>query len=269
MFSKDIDPNNNEKINRMKKDDCMKIFVEKTSEDLGRKAADIVADEINKAIKEKGSARIILSTGASQFTTLENLVKRNIRWDCVTMFHLDEYIGLSETHAASFRKYLKERFVNLIHPKEAFFVNGEGDVSGNITALTKEIRKEPIDVALIGIGENSHIAFNDPPADFNTTEAYIIVNLDDNCKRQQMGEGWFATVEDVPKQAVSMTVYQMMQAKVIISCVPGERKAEAVKKTLTAEKVTPVIPATMLREHSNWMLFLDEGSASLTDKSLL
>lgn len=247
----------------------MKIFVEKTSEDLGRKAADVVANEINKAIKEKGRARIILSTGASQFSTLENLVKKDVRWDCVTMFHLDEYIGLPETHAASFRKYLKERFVSIVHPKEAFFVNGEGDVSRNIAELTKEIRKEPIDVALIGIGENSHIAFNDPPADFNTREAYIVVNLDDNCKRQQMGEGWFATIDDVPRQAVSMTVYQIMQAGTIISCVPGERKAEAVKKTLTADKTTPVVPATMLREHSNWMLFLDEGSASLTDKSLL
>lgn len=247
----------------------MKIFVENTPEDLGKKAADMAADEINKAIREKGTARIALSTGASQLLTIENLVKRNIRWDCVTMFHLDEYIGLSETHNASFRKYLKERFVNLVHPKEAFYVNGEGDVSENIAALTKELRKEPIDVALIGIGENSHIAFNDPPADFDVRDAYIVVNLDDDCKRQQLGEGWFKTIDDVPKQAISMTVYQIFQSKVILSCVPGRRKAEAIQKTLSADKLTPFIPATMLKEHSNCTLFLDRDSASLTDKNLL
>jgi glucosamine-6-phosphate deaminase len=257
------------KIKSIKKGDSMKIYVEKTSEDLGKQAADVIAEEINKAIRVQGHCRIVLSTGASQLETLKNLVTKDVRWDCVTMFHLDEYIGLPETHIASFRKYLKERFVNLVHPKEAFFVNGEGDLSRNIAELTKELRKEPIDVAVIGIGENGHIAFNDPPADFNVKDAYIVVNLDEKCKRQQMGEGWFPTIDDVPKQAVSMTVYQMMQAKVVISCVPGKRKAEAVQKTLTSDKVTPFVPATMLKEHNNWTLFLDEDSASLTDKSLL
>lgn len=247
----------------------MRIFVENTAEDLGRKAADLAAAEISKAIHEKGSARIVLSTGASQITTLQYLVKKDVRWDCVTMFHLDEYINLPETHNASFRKYLKERFANIVHPKEIFFVKGEGDIAANIDELTKELRKEPIDVALIGIGENSHIAFNDPPADFNTREAFITVNLDDACKRQQLGEGWFESIDDVPKQAISMTVYQIMQSKVIISSVPGKSKAEAVYKTLLSERLTPIIPATMLKEHKNWTLFLDKDSASMTDSNLL
>jgi len=244
----------------------MKIFVGKTAKELGEKAAEIAANEIRKAIEEKGRARIILSTGASQFETLDSLVNKDIRWDQVTMFHLDEYVGLPQTHIASFRKYLKERFVDIVHPKDAFFVNGEGDIEENIKNLAAELRKEQIDVALIGIGENGHIAFNDPPADFDVRDAYIVVNLDDACKRQQIGEGWFKTMSEVPDKAISMTVYQIMQSKCIISSVPGKRKAEAVRKTLTADKTTPLVPATMLKEHKNWSLFLDEGSASLIDK---
>jgi glucosamine-6-phosphate deaminase len=244
----------------------MKIVIGKTAKELGEKAAELAANEIQKAIGEKGSARIILSTGSSQFETLESLVKKDIKWDCVTMFHLDEYVGLPETHIASFRKYLKERFVDIVHPKDAFYVNGEGDIQKNIKKLTAQLRKEPIDVAIIGIGENGHIAFNDPPADFKTKEAYIVVNLDDACKHQQTGEGWFKTMQDVPEKAISMTVYQIMQSKCIISSVPGKRKAEAVRKTLSADKTTPLVPATMLKEHKNWSLFLDEDSASLLDK---
>lgn len=246
----------------------MKLFIEKTAKELGEKAAEMAAKEIKKAIGEKGSARIILSTGASQFETLESLVKKDIKWDCVTMFHLDEYVGLPETHNASFRKYLRERFVNIVHPKDAFFVNGEGDIQENIRNLTTQLRKEQIDVALIGIGENGHIAFNDPPADFKVRDAYIVVELDDACKHQQVGEGWFKTMQDVPEKAISMTVYQIMKSKCILSSVPGRRKAEAIRKTLSAEETTPMVPATILKEHKNWSLFLDEDSASLLDKNI-
>lgn len=179
------------------------------------------------------------------------------------MFHLDEYVGMPMTHPASFRKYLKERFIDKVHPGAYFFVNGEGDIQKNIETLTQEIRKAPIDVALVGIGENGHIAFNDPPADFETHEAYIVVNLDERCKKQQLGEGWFATMADVPNQAISMTVYQIMQSKAILSVVPGLRKAQAIQNTLEAPQVTNRIPATKLREHSDWELFLDSDSASL------
>ncbi len=247
----------------------MKTFVEKTADDLGRAAAGLAASKLNTAIAKNGEARVILSTGASQFETLAHLVKLDVDWSRVTMFHLDEYVGLPEAHIASFRKYLKERFVNIVHPKAAYFVNGEGNVAENIAELTKELRSAPIEVGLIGIGENGHIAFNDPPADFETREAYRVVNLDQKCRKQQVGEGWFKTVDDVPTQAISMTVWQMMQAETLISAVPGIRKAAAIRDTLSAPEVTNMVPATKLFEHKDWYLFLDGGSASLTDPKYL
>ena len=191
----------------------MKIHVDSTAEQMGNRAAQETARRIRAAVQANGVWRILLSTGASQFEMLDALTKmEDIPWNQVVMFHLDEYVGMPMTHPASFRKYLKERFINKVHPGAYFFVNGEGDIQKNIETLTKEIRKAPIDVALVGIGENGHIAFNDPPADFETHEAYIVVNLDERCKKQQLGEGWFATMADVPNQAISMTVYQIMQS---------------------------------------------------------
>ena len=247
----------------------MKITVGKNVDEMGSLAAELAAGKMLRAIAEKGSARIVLSTGESQFAVIKHLVTKELPWDKVIMFHLDEYVGIPETHAASFRKYLKERFIDLVHPKKAFFVCGEGDIQSNITTLTNEIREAPIDLALIGIGENAHIAFNDPPANFAASEAYIIVNLDDTCKKQQVGEGWFAGIGDVPNQAISMTVHQIMLSDTIISCVPGKRKAQAIRDTLSAPSVTNMIPATKLREHKDWHLFLDKESASLTDQQKL
>lgn len=241
----------------------MKIVVSKDAKALGCNAADYIAELINEAIAKKGEARIILSTGASQLTTIEPLIERDIDWSKVTMFHLDEYVDLPETHIASFRKYLKERFIQKINLKAAHLV--DGTVEG-IAALTAELRKSPIDVGLIGIGENAHIAFNDPPADFDTKEAYIVVNLNDTCKMQQVGEGWFATIDDVPKQAVSMTVYQILQCEQIVSCVPYAVKANAVRDTLENDK-TNLIPATIMKGHKNFALFVDEDSFSKVDES--
>ena len=239
----------------------MEIRICKTSEELGKSAAKHVAQVLRNIIKEKGSARIALSTGASQFDTLEALVKEpGIKWECVEMFHLDEYVDLPESHVASFRKYLKERFVAKVGKlKAAHFVDGTPECIAN---LTEEIRREPIDIGLIGIGENGHIAFNDPPANFDTKEAYIVVDLNERCKKQQMGEGWFATIDDVPKQAVSMTCYQIMLCRQIISCVPYAVKAEAVKNTLFAKETTNTVPATLLKEHPDFILYLDSDSAS-------
>ncbi len=239
----------------------MEIRICKNSEELGKSAAKYTAQVLREAIAEKGSARIVLSTGASQFDTLKALVKEpGIQWDCVEMFHLDEYVDLPETHGASFRKYLKERFVAKVGTlKAAHFVDGTEEC---IAKLTEEIRKEPVDIGLIGIGENGHIAFNDPPADFDTKEAYIIVNLNERCKQQQMGEGWFATIDDVPKQAVSMTAYQIMQCKKIVSCVPYKVKAEAIENTIKAKEVTNLVPATLLKTHPDFVLYLDEDSAA-------
>lgn len=203
----------------------MKIHVDSTAEQMGNRAAQETARRIRAAVQANGVCRILLSTGASQFEMLDALTKmEDIPWNQVVMFHLDEYVGMPMTHPASFRKYLKERFIDKVHPGAYFFVNGEGDVQKNIETLTQEIRKAPIDVALVGIGENGHIAFNDPPADFDTHEAYIVVNLDERCKKQQLGEGWFATMADVPNQAISMTVYQIMQSKAILSVRPRFEK---------------------------------------------
>ena len=237
------------------------ISVSATAAENGRKAAVKAAELINAAIREKGHARIILSTGASQFEMFENLVKQDVDWSKVEMFHLDEYVGLPETHIASFRKYLKERFVNIVHPGAAHFV-GEGDVKKNIEELTRELRKDVVDVGLIGIGENGHIAFNDPPADFDATEAYRVVNLDHKCRMQQVGEGWFATEDDVPKQAISMLPRQIMACKAIVSVVPHKVKAKAVYDTIT-QKVNNMVPATLLKTHPEWYLFIDDDAASM------
>lgn len=242
----------------------MKITLSKTPEELGERAATLTATLLNEAIEKNGSARLVLSTGASQFETIAALVKKDVDWQKVEVFHLDEYVDLPITHPASFRKYLRERFAEKVNVKAMNYVTPDGDIKANIASLTGELRKAPVDVALIGIGENGHIAFNDPPADFDNENAYIIVNLDDKCRHQQLGEGWFPTIDDVPKQAISMTVKEIMKAKAIISAVPHKVKAKAIHDTLTND-LTPYVPATMLKEHSNAYLFVDEESASEVD----
>ena len=246
----------------------MKIFVDANADAMGKRAADVVEEKILAAIADHGECRMLLSTGASQFEVLEHLTKKDLPWDKVTGFHLDEYEGMPETHPASFVKYLKERFVNLVHPKAFYFIDGMAGMEG-LKSLTDALRAAPIDIGLIGIGEDGHIAFNDPPADFDSTEAFKIVEMDEKCRRQQMGEGWFATLDDVPKKAISMTVYQIMQCKSVLSVCGGTRKAEAIKKTLEAPAVTNMVPATKLREHADWSLFLDAESAMLVDKMYL
>lgn len=237
----------------------MKIIVSETSRDLGKNAAKLASEYLNDLIAKKGYARIVVSTGASQFETFEALIASDIDWSKVEMFHLDEYADIPESHPASFRKYLKERFVSKVNLYGANFVDGSKE---GITGISKKLLEKPVDLGLIGIGENGHIAFNDPPADFETKEAYILVNLNDTCKKQQVGEGWFAALEDVPEQAVSMSVYQIMQCKKIVSVVPHSVKAKAVADTLNSG-VTSMIPATMLKNHEDWTLLLDKDSAAL------
>lgn len=229
--------------------------------ELGQRAAVLAAAKINNAIAEKGEARMVVSTGSSQFETLQSLLKEKIDWGKVEVFHLDEYIGLPVTHPASFRKYLYERFINHIKVKSFHSVDIEGEIDKKIASLTGEIRKKSIDLGLIGIGVNGHIAFNDPPADFNTREAYIVVNLDEVCRMQQVNEGWFGSIGEVPSQAVSMTPWQIMQCKTIISCVPHKVKATAVKNTLI-NNLTEIVPATLLKQHTDFHLYIDKNSAS-------
>jgi glucosamine-6-phosphate deaminase len=239
----------------------MEIIISETKPELGKKAAQKGGGLIRRSIAENGEANIIVATGASQFEMLKELVKQDIDWSLVTGFHLDEYIGLSEKHPASFRKYLKERFVDIVSPKEFHYVNGNNDPFEECARLGKLIGKKTIHVAFVGIGENGHLAFNDPPADFETEEAYLVVSLDDECRRQQMGEGWFPTINDVPEKAISMSIRQIMKSKAIICTVPDLRKAEAVKKTVRG-LISPEIPASVLRQHEAAWLFLDKSSAS-------
>ena len=243
----------------------MKIDISKDKNELGAKAAKHGADLIRKAIVAKGFANVIVATGASQFEMLGNLIKeKDIAWNKVTCFHLDEYVGLPITHPASFRLYLWERFVcQLPLPLAAFnYVNAEENPQAECDRLAAVIKAHPIDVAFIGIGENAHIAFNDPPADFETESPYIVVELDEACRKQQLGEGWFPTLDDVPREAISMTVPRIMAAKRVILAVPDARKARAVRDALEGP-VTPAVPASILRRHPACDLFLDAASASL------
>lgn len=231
---------------------------------LGEAAGEATAQLIRDAIASNGFANIILATGTSQFETLKELVvAKDIQWDKVVMFHLDEYIALPITHPASFRKYLQERFLSKISQlKNAWLINGETDALQECKRLGDLIQKHPIDVALIGIGENGHLAFNDPPADFQTEEPYIIVELDDACKKQQMGEGWFASIDEVPQRAISMSIKQILKSKHIICSVPGARKAIAVKDSLEKE-ISNLYPSTILRSHNNCTLYIDENAATI------
>ena len=249
----------------------MKINVSKNEELLGVAAAEAIAEGLKAAIAEKGEATFLASTGSSQFTTFVALLARNdVDWTRVTMYHLDEYVALPESHIASFRKYLKERFVSKIPLKRAVFVGCEDDkLAEHLAELEREFDGLTIDVGAIGIGENAHIAFNDPPAQFDKAGAYHVVNLNDTCKQQQVNEGWFATLDDVPKQAISMTPGQIMKCKKIVSAVPGPRKAQAIYNTLTNGKTDPMVPATLLLEHPNAELYLDEGSASMCTAEIL
>jgi glucosamine-6-phosphate deaminase len=243
----------------------MEIIISETKQILGKKAARMGGELIRKAILDRGEANIIVATGASQFEMLKELVKEDIDWSVVRAFHLDEYIGISETHPASFRKYLKERFVDIVSPMEFNYVNGSTDPYEECVRLGNLISKHPIDVAFVGIGENSHLAFNDPPADFETEEAYLVVTLNEACCLQQMGEGWFPAVCDVPKRAISMSIKQIMKSKAIICSVPDLRKAEAVKKTVEGS-ISPAIPASIMRHHEAVWLYLDNDSSSMLSK---
>jgi glucosamine-6-phosphate deaminase len=248
----------------------MEINVRKNPSDLGKSAGRAAAELIRGAIADKGYANIILATGTSQFETLNRLIaEQDIDWSKVTMFHLDEYIGLPITAKASFRKYLKERFLDKVPAlKAAYLVNGENNPEAECKRLGDLISSHPIDVALVGIGENGHLAFNDPPADFDTEQPYLIVELDEKCRQQQFNEGWFNSPEEVPKRAISMSVKQILKSKHIICSVPDSRKALAVKNSLE-QSVDNRYPASILQVHPNCSFYLDEAAASLLSADVL
>ena len=224
----------------------------------GDYAAAEVTARLNAALREKDRARLLLSTGASQFETLRSLVRRRVDWQRVDAFHLDEYVGLEAGHPASFRHYLRERVAELV-PLRMHYVDPSS--AGAIEELAALVASAPMDAALIGIGENGHIAFNDPPANFETTAPYLEVDLDERCRAQQVGEGWFASIGDVPRRAVTMSVREILRARAIISAVPHAAKAEAVRALLTTTTVSPDLPASALRQHGDVTVVLDLASA--------
>lgn len=241
----------------------MQVNVLQSEKALGEAAAKHAAQTLRRVLAASGKPRIIVATGASQFEFLESLTTApGIDWSRIEMFHLDEYIGLSINHPASFRKYLVERLINKTGLKRYHLLDGEADPQEVIGRVGRELTSGPIDIAFVGIGENAHLAFNDPPADFETVEPYIIVKLDDACRKQQVQEGWFASVADVPPRAISMSVKQILKAEEIIAVVPGLRKSNAVKACLEGD-ISPMLPASILRTHANSALYLDLESASL------
>ena len=242
----------------------MKIEVSTTKGECSVAAADRGAEILKQAIAAKGRASFIVATGASQFDFLKAMTdKEGINWRLTTMYHLDEYIGMNADHPASFRRYLKERLVDAIRPGTVHFIQGEADdPAAECRRINNIISRDKIDVAFVGIGENGHLAFNDPPADFDTELPYIIVELDDACRQQQFGEGWFPSLDEVPNTAISMSIQQIMKSETIICTVPDKRKARAVKQCFEG-KISPLHPASILREHHRTFVYLDDDAASL------
>jgi glucosamine-6-phosphate deaminase len=239
----------------------IKCFDDK--KEMARVAADQAAFILRDTIQKQGKARLIAATGAAQFEFLEALTTLPaIDWKRVEMFHLDEYIGLPETHPASFCRFLKERLIQKTGMVHYHLLNGDEDPAEVIRRTGEALQSEAIDVAFVGIGENGHLAFNDPPADFETEEPYIIVTLDEPCRRQQLGEGWFDSLADVPRRAISMSVRQILKTKQILCIVPDARKANAVKACFDGE-ISPLAPASILRTHPNTTVYLDKNSAAL------
>ena len=245
----------------------LRVFDDKES--LSRAAAERAAAALRRAIAERGRARIVAATGASQIAFLEALTAANgIDWARVEMFHLDEYVGLPITHPASFRKYLRERLIDKTGITQYHLLDGMGDARVVARRVGEELASAPIDLAFVGIGENGHLAFNDPPADFETEEPYLVVRLDEACRRQQVGEGWFGDISEVPVEAISMSVRQILKAREIICVVPDARKAGAVKMCFGGE-IRAMAPASILRTHGACTVYLDGESAALLDRGAL
>lgn len=241
----------------------MQLRILRTAEELASAAAEHAAESLAKLLETRERARVLAATGASQMRFLERLTEKYyLDWNRVEIFHLDEYAGLGMDHPASFARYIKQRFVDRTGIRRYHLLDGTWKLKEMAAEMGREIRKARIDLAFVGIGENGHLAFNDPPADFETDEAYIVVELDRTCREQQVGEGWFARLEDVPERAISISIPELLKSREILCVVPDERKARAVKACLEGP-ISPEAPASALRAHPNTTIFLDAGSASL------
>jgi glucosamine-6-phosphate deaminase len=245
----------------------IRVFSDKVS--LGQAAAEQAATAMRKAISARGHARIIAATAASQLEFLNALTRTpDIDWEKVEAFHLDEYIGLPLAHPGSFRKMLLEQLVHKTGIKKYHLLEGDAvNPADVVRSVGEDLASAPIDITFLGIGENGHIAFNDPPADFKTEDPYLIVNLDEACRRQQVGEAWFADISQVPRQAISMSARQILKAKEILAVVPDRRKAQAVKDCFEGA-ISPLHPASILRQHGNATIYLDTQSVSLLNPGL-
>jgi glucosamine-6-phosphate deaminase len=233
-----------------------------------RAAAAHAAEALRDCIREQNGARLIAATGASQIEFLEALTSESdIDWSRVELFHLDEYVGLPITHRASFRRYLLERLIRKVGIRRYHLLDGETDPEQAADEVGALLAANQADIAFVGIGENGHLAFNDPPADFTTEDPYTIVTLDEACRRQQVGEGWFSSIDDVPTQAISMSVRQILKTAEIIAIVPDARKAAAVKACVEGP-VSPMAPASILQTHAATTLYLDTDSALLLSQSV-
>lgn len=241
----------------------MKIVVAPDRVELGRYVADQAAIVIRQALEEHDTCNIVVATGSSQFEVLDCLVQQaGIDWERVCGFHLDEYLGLARSHSASFCGYLHSRFVDRVAIRSFHYLDGTLPPAELKAAADQAISGQRIDLMLCGIGENGHLAFNDPPADFETQDSYLIVDLDEACRKQQVGEGWFDSLDQVPTQAISMSIPQMLKAKTILCAVPDRRKAAAVRDTVEG-KISPQVPASALQRHAATTLVLDVSSSCL------
>jgi glucosamine-6-phosphate deaminase len=238
----------------------MRVVVCSTPEAAGDLGAAVVAARINNVLADRDRARLLLSTGESQFETLRSLVRRPVDWGRVDAFHLDEYADLAREHPASFRRYLDERVASVV-PLRMRYVDPASPEE--LKRLSETVAEAPIDVALVGIGRNGHIAFNDPPADFTTRSPYLEVELDAACRAQQVAEGWFDTDADVPRRAITMSVHEIMRSLEIVSVVPHSAKAPVIRQLLTSSEVTSELPASMLTRHAQALLVLDRASSQL------
>jgi len=242
----------------------MKLSVHDSAATMAAAAAEHAAAVLRRALAERERVAFVAATGASQFEFLRRLVQApDLAWARLTMFHLDEYLGMGQDHPASFRRYLQERLVSRVPLGTVHYIAGDApDPAAEVARLNRLLADTPVEVAFVGIGENGHLAFNDPPADFAATAPYIVVELDEACRCQQFGEGWFASLDDVPRRAISMSIGQIMKSAHVVCTVPERRKAPALAATLEG-RISPQTPASILRQHPRCHLFADRESASL------
>lgn len=246
-----------------KKDD-LPVSIYRTNEEMGMAAADAAVSIIRDAIQKKGQANIIIATGNSQLTFLNALSKKDgLAWDRVNVFHMDEYVGISPDHPASFPKFLHQHIIDIVKPKKFYGISGGAeDPEGTCLQYEQLLKQNSADLCALGIGENGHLAFNDPPfARFDDPRWVHVVLLAESCKRQQVGEGHFKSIDEVPDKAISLTIPALLAAKQILAIVPEARKAEIVYQTLNGP-VSPLCPASILRRTAHAHLYLDADSGA-------